>query len=294
MGGVSSVTGRKSLSLETHRVCSVEEPSDIGAEAMPSILDGMWSAAMPLAVRSETRSRKGVLLTAFDAAVVPSMELMSTAPLRSILKSCFTLALLLVELSLLKSLAIALVDQEFVIVDGGYFADARAGGQQVGVLVGVSAEDIDGHDAQQLGGVATEFGILDKSVHDADERTAIGGDGETFHAFVGGPAGDVGGGLIGAYRAQVRNIKGIGQFVGTDTGSGEAAELINIGAVLVGNEARNPSLETRMPSVSKRASLVSPELWLGSKLSERPVKKWNKKLLIGGTPEPTPSPLPVP
>ena len=35
-----------------------------------------------------------------------------------------------------------------------------------------------------------------------------------------------------------------------------------------------------MPSVSKRASLGSPEFWLGSKLSERPVK--NVKEVVDG------------
>ena len=171
---------------------------------MPSILDGMWSAAMPLAVSSETRSRKRVLLTAFDAAVVPSMELMSTAPAQVNLEELFHLGFVAGRIvASLKSLAIALVDQEFVIIEGDYFADARAGGEQVGVLVSVSGKDIDGHDAQQFGGIATQFGVLDQSIlHDADQRAAIGCDGKTFHAFVGGPAGGVGGDFVVAYRAQ--------------------------------------------------------------------------------------------
>ena len=80
------------------------------------------------------------------AAVKPSIALTSTAPSRSILKSCFTFALLAIG----AAIAVTLVDQELVIIDGADFADARAGSERIGVLVShVAGSDVDGDDAQQ-------------------------------------------------------------------------------------------------------------------------------------------------
>jgi len=39
-----------------------------------------------------------------------------------------------------------------MIVESDYFADARAGGEQVGVLVSVARGNVNGDNAQQLGG----------------------------------------------------------------------------------------------------------------------------------------------
>src|SRR5262249_24400573 len=68
------------------------------------------------------------------------------------------------------SLAIALIDQEFVVIQGKDFADAATVGKQIGVLVrDVAGGDIDGHDAQQVGSRATLGGILKQRVlHNTD------------------------------------------------------------------------------------------------------------------------------
>ena len=49
-----------------------------------------------------------------------------------------------------EALAVALVDQELVVVDGDDLADARPGGEVVAVFMGRAGGDVDRHDAQQL------------------------------------------------------------------------------------------------------------------------------------------------
>src|SRR5262245_46449394 len=68
------------------------------------------------------------------------------------------------------------------------FADACSGGEQIGELVSdVRRSDVDCDDTQQVGGGASLLAVLNQSVlHDADQRTPVGCDGQTFHALVSG------------------------------------------------------------------------------------------------------------
>src|SRR4029077_18073546 len=94
------------------------------------------------------------------------------------------------------------IDQELVIVEGDDFADARASGEQIGVLMSdVAGKDVDRNDAQQFGGALV--GVLSQSVlHDAREGAAVGGDCQTFHAFIGHATGGVAGYFDRAHRRQ--------------------------------------------------------------------------------------------
>ena len=68
-----------------------------------------------------------------------------------------------------------------MIVEGDYFADASGGTGQVGVLASVAGSDVNGDNAQQLGGALV--GVLHQGIlHDPDRRAAIGRDDQTFHA----------------------------------------------------------------------------------------------------------------
>src|ERR1700749_2995678 len=79
-------------------------------------------------------------------------------------------------------IAVALIDQELVIVQGGDFAHARTGREQVAKLVSrASRSDVNGDDTKQFGRGAAVIGVLDQSVlHDAHQGAAIWGDRQTL------------------------------------------------------------------------------------------------------------------
>ena len=80
--------------------------------------------------------------------------------------------------------AVALEDEEFVIVDGDDLADAGASGQQIGVFLGRAGGDVDGDEAQQLG-LAERAVLQQRALDRTDQRLAVGCDGEAFHAAIG-------------------------------------------------------------------------------------------------------------
>ena len=104
------------------------------------------------------------------------------------------------------AIAVALVDEELVIVERDDVADARAGGQVVGVFLGVSARDVDRDDANGLVGRVVLAGVLDeRRLHDADQRLAVRREREAFHALVVGAAARVGARFDGALRRLKRD-----------------------------------------------------------------------------------------
>ena len=81
---------------------------------------------------------------------MPLSEVMSWAPSRSIRYSFLTLAAEALsgqQGRARHALAVALVHQELMVVDGQYLAYTRAVGEQVSVLVGFTGAGIDGDDA---------------------------------------------------------------------------------------------------------------------------------------------------
>jgi hypothetical protein len=85
-----------------------------------------------------------------------------------------------------KALAVALIDQELMVVDRDDVADPRSGDQQVSVFVRRTGGDVDRHDAQQVFRILLQFGL-----HDADKGLAVRGDGEALHALVRYPPAGV-------------------------------------------------------------------------------------------------------
>src|SRR5439155_16699942 len=106
-------------------------------------------------------------------------------------------------------LAVALVDEEFVRADGHDLAHRRVLGlgraADVGELVGVLAHGararVDGDDAREARAGAAV--LNERALHGADERLAVGADGQALHALVGDAAGGVAGDLVVAARRQV-------------------------------------------------------------------------------------------
>ena len=138
-----------------------------------------------------------------------------------------------------ETVAVTLIDQELVIIDGADFADAGTSGEFVGVLVSDAAgSDVDGDDAQQVGGGAASqlaswisaFCMMPTSVR------AVGGDGQAFHAFVGGAAAVLLAISIAPMGLRLVTKKSVGQLEGAKAQAGEAIELVDVGAVLVGDE----------------------------------------------------------
>ena len=85
------------------------------------------------------------------------------------------------------ALAVAFVHQELVIIQGDPFRlHTAAAGKQVPILMGrTPTGDVNCDDAQQVRRSATFERILDQGVlHDANERSTVGGNRETFHTFV--------------------------------------------------------------------------------------------------------------
>ena len=135
------------------------------------------------------------------------------------------------------AIAVALVDQELVIVERDDVADARARGQVVGEFLGVSARDVDRDDANGFVGRVGLAGVLDeRRLHDADQRLAVRRDREAFHALVVGAAARVGARFDGALRGLQCDREIAGQSEGLDQLPGGAIELPHIRAVFVGDE----------------------------------------------------------
>src|SRR5882757_2812012 len=141
-----------------------------------------------------------------------------------------------------EAFAVAFVYHEFVVVESSDVADAAAGGQQICILVCCAAGgDVDGDHAQQIRCIATLSGILDERVlHNADESLTIGSDGQSFHALVGYAAAGIAGYLRIPGRCQIGYVEALGQLEGAQTLTIEAKELVDIWAVLVGDEDREP------------------------------------------------------
>ena len=107
-----------------------------------------------------------------------------------------------------EALAVALVDQELVVVDRHDLADAgvlglaRAAevGQRVGVLAHPMAGQVDAHDAG--GGAILAAVLQQRALHDAVERAAVRRDRQAFHALVGDAADGVAGDLLVARSAR--------------------------------------------------------------------------------------------
>src|SRR5439155_21308890 len=132
-----------------------------------------------------------------------------------------------------EAFTISLVDQELTIVDRDDVADARAGCQQVPVFVSGAGSDVDGHDAQRILWILLQFGL-----HDADERFAVRSDGEPLHALVRySPRGIVG--VVDfdvALRGEFADVKVRRQLKALDALPCGAIELVDIGAVFIGDE----------------------------------------------------------
>ena len=112
--------------------------------------------------------------------------------------------------------AIALVHQEFVLIEGAYFAHAGTGGQLVSELMRhFAGRDVDRNDAEHFLGGSAFSGVLDERVlHDAYQRFAVRRDRQPFHAFVSGSASGVAADFVVTYRAQIGYIERRGQLEG--------------------------------------------------------------------------------
>jgi hypothetical protein len=102
-------------------------------------------------------------------------------------------------------------------------------------MSGAAGEDIDGDDAEEVG--CSVAGVLNERVlHDADESATVGSDGETLHAFVG----DAAAGVVSDFRvAEGRELADeelVRKLEGAKAEAVEAEELVDVGAVLIGDE----------------------------------------------------------
>ncbi len=99
----------------------------------------------------------------------------------------------------------------------------------------VAGKDVDRNDAQQFGGALV--GILNQSVlHDAHEGVAVGGDCQTFHAFIGHATGGVAGNFHRAHRRQGVHVEVCRQLERAKAHAEQAVELIHVRTVFVGDE----------------------------------------------------------
>ena len=158
----------------------------------------MLSVVMPRAVSAATTSRNSVFATALPARFAAPADRADVGGVRHVD--------LIGELhdgvrSVAETFAVALVHQQFVIVDGDDVADGtvlRLGGradvrERVGDLLDDAGAHVDADDARVRGvGAAVLF---ERALHRAVQRSAVGADGEPLHALVGDPALRVAGDL---------------------------------------------------------------------------------------------------
>ena len=100
-----------------------------------------------------------------------------------------------------------------------------------------AAADVEGDDAQQAGGGPAFEGVLDQSgLHHADQGFAVWRDGQAFHAFVGGASAGVAADFVAADGLQVGDEQVFRKFKAANPLAVAATELVDVGAVLVGDE----------------------------------------------------------
>ena len=231
----SGTVSRKSLSFETHKVCT-RAPlfQTSGPKVMPSILAGNIAGRHAGGGEGfhnveEQRLRDGIR-GGRGSIHVPDVG--------GAVEIDFEDLLNLGVAPIGTAVTVALVDQKFVVVERQHLAHAGARSEQVAVLVlQTSGLDVDDHDTEQVCGGALLVSVLDERVlHDADQRPAIRSDGQTFHAFIRGAPAGVAGNLGCADRAEVLDVKIIRQTERAQTPARRAIELIEVGTVLVGDE----------------------------------------------------------
>ena len=132
------------------------------------------------------------------------------------------------------ALAVALVHQELVIVDGQNVADGGLGGrvQLIGVFAGGAGLDVDRHDARHAA-LHVPAVLEQRTLHRAHQCLAVRRDGQSFHALVRDPARGVAAdfGAPIALRLLIANFFGKREHAASL--AGQPVELVDVRPVLV-------------------------------------------------------------
>ena len=154
-------------------------------------------------------------------------------------------------------------------------------------------EDVDGDDAEHVR--CAVVCVLDERIlHDADEGAPVRGDGEAFHAFVGDAAAGVVGDFDGAHGREGADEELVGELEGANAEAAEAEELIDVGAVFVGDEDAEAVVgDADAFRVEAGVAWVSGVV-VGIEVVGATGEEVLEEVILFGSPEPTPRPMPEP